>query len=220
MASKERSFAVIGLGNFGSTVACELTGFGNYVIGIDRDKKPVADFSADISQTIIADSRDEAALREAGIGQCDVALIAMGEDLESSVLTAINLKVIGIEQVWAKAANRTHHRVLSRLGVDRVVKPEEEMGFHVAQRMHNPIVHDYVSVGNGLYVVNVKLPESLNGKSLEDLDLAGRFDLRCIGLMRGSEFVGSSESPCGMEEGDRLLLLGKRQDLREFASSL
>jgi trk system potassium uptake protein TrkA len=217
---KSRSFAVIGLGNFGSTVAAELTRFGNYVIGVDIDKKIVADLSDQLSHVVIVDGRDEVALKEAGVAECDVGLVAMGEDLESSILSAINLKVIGVEEVWAKAVSRTHHRILSRLGVDRVIHPEEQMGYHVAQRMHNPMVRDYVSLGNGLYVVNVIVPEVLDGQKLGDLNLDDRFSLRCIGVMRGTDFVGQQGQPCTLATDDRMLLLGRRQDLRDFAASL
>lgn len=220
MPSRNRSFAVVGLGNFGATVAAELTRFGNYVVGVDRDKKVVSDLAELLSHVVIADARDEVALKEAGVADCDVGLVAMGEDLESSVLAAINLKVIGVEEVWAKAVSRTHHRILSRLGVDRVIHPEEQMGYHVAQRMHNPLVRDYVSLGNGLYVVNVIVPEVLDGRDLDALELRRRFDLRCIGVMRGTDFLGDEHQRFALATDDRMLLLGRRQNLRDFAASL
>ncbi|ATI42174.1 potassium transporter KtrA [Pacificitalea manganoxidans] len=220
MANSTRTFAVIGLGNFGGTVAKELVRFGNYVIGIDRDERIVSDFAEVLSHAVIVDSRDDAALREAGVGDCDVGLIAMGEDLESSVLSAMNLKLIGVGQVWAKAVSRTHHRILSRLGVDRVIHPEEDMGRHIAQMLHTPFVRDYVSLGNSFHVVNFALPERLEGTTLADLKLARR-DLRCVGVMRGTEWLGDGLS-CAqqLKPDDRILLLGRRADLRDFTSAI
>ncbi|MEY8837813.1 TrkA family potassium uptake protein [Cribrihabitans sp. XS_ASV171] len=215
-----RLFGVIGLGNFGSTVARELQRFGNHVIGIDIAEPRVSAHAEDLSQAMILDARDEVALREAGLAECDVALVAMGSDLEASILAAMNLKMLGVPVVWSKATTRTHHRILSKLGVDRIVHPEVEMGQHVAQVLHNPMVRDYVSLGNGYHVVNFRLPESLEGRSLDELAHASRFNLLCIGVMRGTEFVGQDGAPCRLESNDLVLLLGRRNDLRAFAASL
>ena len=221
MAKRQsRVFGVIGLGNFGSTVATELQRFGNHVIGVDLSEKRVSEHVETLAQAIIADARDDAALREAGLGDCDVGLVAMGSDVESSILSAINLKLIGVPVVWAKAKTKTHHRILSKIGVDRVIHPEVEVGQHIAQVMNNPLVRDYVSLGNGYHVVNFRIPETLEGKGIGELKHREKFDLRCIGVMRGTEFIGDDSNPCTLESDDRLLLLGRRADLRAFASSL
>lgn len=215
-----RTFGVIGLGNFGSTVANELQRFGNHVIGIDISEARVAYHADTLSQAMIVDARDDAALREAGMGDCGAAVIAMGADLEASILAAMNLKLIGVPVIWAKATTKTHHRILSKLGVDRIVHPEVEVGQHIAQVLHNPLVRDYVGLGNGYHVVNFKIPESLEGKSLTDLPHREKFNLRCIGVMRGTEFIGQDGTGCRLERDDLLLLLGQRKDLRNFAASL
>ncbi|QDY68362.1 potassium channel family protein [Qingshengfaniella alkalisoli] len=220
MARKTRNFAVIGLGTFGTTVAKELTRFGNYVIGVDINERNVAAMADTLTHAVIADARDDTALREAGIGECDVVLIAIGEDLEANVLATINAKMIGVPLIWAKAVSRTHHRILNKLGADRVVQPEEEVGMHIAQMLHNPLMRDYVSLGNGFHVVNMRVPESLEGKRVSQLDLGDRFELRCLGVMRGSEFIGSDSSDCALSVDDKLLVLGNRINLREFAASL
>ncbi len=220
MARRNRSFVVVGLGSFGATVAKELARFGNAVIGIDVDERLVSAHAEKLDQALILDARDDEALREAGIGDCDVGVVAMASDLEASVLSAINLKLVGVDTVWAKATTRTHHRILSRLGVDRIVHPEREVGEHIAQVLHNPLVRDYVSLGNGYHVVNLRIPDALNGKKLDDLHLLKRFDLRCIGIMRGTGFVGQDGSGCTLNCDDRVLLLGQRSNLRDFTSSL
>lgn len=161
MARKTRSFAVVGLGTFGSTVARELARFDNDVIGIDIDEKLVSAHAQDLTQALILDAREDGALREAALESVDVALVAIGADIEASILTAINLKTVGVETIWAKAISKNHHRILARLGVDRVIHPEKEIGQHIAQVLHNPLVRDYVSLGNGQHVVNFRVPESL-----------------------------------------------------------
>lgn len=220
MASKSRNFAVIGLGTFGGTLARDLQRFGNNVIGIDVDERHVAPYADDLTQALILDARDDVALREAGIDTVDVGIVAIGTDIEASVLATINLKTIGVETIWAKATSKNHHRILSKLGVDRVVHPEREIGQHVAQVLNNPLVRDYVSLGNGQHVVNFRVPASLQGKPLSDLSYQRDHNLRCIGVLRGTDYVGHDATSCVLEEDDLLLLLGSRQDLRDFASAL
>lgn len=217
---KPRSFAIIGLGSFGGTVARELARFGNYVIGIDKNEAKVNRLAEHLSQAVIADAREEDALAELGIGDYSVALIAMGQDLEGSIVSAMNVRLAGVETVWAKAVSKTHHRILSKIGVDRVILPEAEMGKHIAQMLNNPLVRDYVSLGNGYHVVNIVVPERLKGKKLSSLELGKRFNLRCLGVMEGSVFKGSDSADCALKTEDRLIILGERPELRRFADTV
>ena len=219
MPDTTRSFAVIGLGTFGTTVATELCRYGNFVLGIDSTEKAVSAVADRLSQAVIADGSDEGALREAGVGKVDVGVVAIGEDLEANIVCTMNLKLIGVKTVWAKAISRTHYRILTKIGADRVVQPEQEVGQHIAQMLHNPAVRDYVSLGNGFHVVNIAVPESLDGKALGALKLADRHQLRCLGLMRGSDFHAPDDETA-MAAEDRLLVLGRRADLRAFGDSL
>ena len=217
---KSRTFGVVGLGNFGSSVAKELQRFGNHVIGIDISEARVANLADTLSQAMIVDARDDVALRDAGFCDCDTAVIAMGSDLEASVLSAMNLKLVGVQVVWAKATTKTHHRILKKLGVDRIIHPEVEIGQHIAQILHNPLMRDYVSLGNGYHVVNFRIPESLEGRSLNELPHDKTYNLRCIGVMRGTEFIGQDGAECKLQRDDLLLLLGQRKDLHSFAARL
>ncbi|MBY8978292.1 TrkA family potassium uptake protein [Rhodobacteraceae bacterium NNCM2] len=218
--TRNRTFGVVGLGNFGSSVAKELQRFGNHVIGIDILESRVSTLADTLSQAMIVDARDDAALRDAGFGDCDTAVVAMGSDLEASILSAMNLKLVGVPVVWAKATTKTHHRILRKLGVDRIVHPEVEIGQHIAQILHNPLLRDYVSLGNGYHVVNFRIPDSLEGRSLKELPHGETYNLRCIGVMRGTEFVGQDGQDCNLRRDDLLLLLGQRKDLHSFAASL
>ncbi|MEY1555919.1 TrkA family potassium uptake protein [Yoonia sp. R2331] len=220
MSVKRRSFAVIGLGTFGATLARDLQRFGNDVIGIDKNERLVNAHAEHLSQALILDARDDAALREAGVDTVDVGIVAIGTKIEASVLTTMNLKTLGVDSIWAKATSKNHHRILSKLGVDRVIHPEREVGQHIAQVLNNPLVRDYVSLGNGQHVVNFRVPESLEGKSLSELSYRQDHSLRCIGVLRGTDFIGCDADSCTLEKGDLLLLLGGRQDLREFARGL
>ncbi len=220
MAAGARTFAVIGLGTFGKTVASDLTRFGNHVLGIDIADGPVAELADLLRETVIADARDDKALKEAGAGQCETALVAIGDDLEANIVSVMNLKMIGVETIWAKAMSRTHHRILSRLDIDHVIHPEQEMGQRVAQMLHNSQVRDYASLGNGFYGVVFVVPEELDGKALSTLDLEDGFSLKCLEIMRGGESVSLAGKDPELKADDRMIVLGRRKALRDFSFSL
>ena len=220
MLGQKQTIVVIGLGTFGSTVAQDLMRFDNHVIGIDSDKARVTALADVLSQTLIVDARDDVALREVGLDGCDVGVVGIGSDIEASILAAMNLRTIGLKKIWAKASSKNHHRILSKLKVERVIHPEKEVGQQIAQILHNPLIRDYVSLGNGQYVVTFTLPDSLQGRTLADLPHRDKFDLRCIGLTRGTDFLGADGSDVTLEEGDLMLLLGERKNLRAFAGTL
>lgn len=218
MSRENRNFVVVGLGSFGSVVASELARFGNRVLGIDNDERRVAAMAERLSSVVILDATDEGALREAGVYQYDVALVSIGNDLEASILAAMNLRLIGVETIWAKAENRTQHRILSKIGVDRVILPALEMGRHTAQMLNNPAVQDYVALGNGFSVVNLLIPKRLAGKPIGDLAMGE--GVRVLGVMRGTEYISGQDESYLLKEADRMLLLGKRPELTAFGDRL
>lgn len=220
MPTPRRSFVIIGLGTFGSTVALDLVRFGNHVLGIDLDEKRVSHLAGSLSEAIIADGTDEVALREAGVSQYDVVVVAVGENLEANILCTMNARLLGVKTIWVKAINRTHHRILNKIGADRIIHPEEEIGQHIAQVLHNPLVRDYVSLSNGFHVVNMTVPEKLAAQSIGSLKLQEKFNLRCLGLMRGTDFISCENGMAQLHPDDKLLLLGRRTELRKFSDSI
>lgn len=220
MSGKKRTFVVIGLGIFGRTVATQLMSFGNHVLGIDSNEARVNDVIDELSEAVIADVRDDEALREAGVDQYDVAVIAIGDDLESNVLCTMNVKLLGVSTIWAKAMNPTHHRILDRLGANRVIHPEEEIGQHVAQMLHNPLVRDYLSLGEDYYLVDLSIPDSFEGKRLVELKLPAHEGIRVVGIVRGNHYLDGQDEQTVLETDDKLLLLGQRDSLRDFSDSL
>lgn len=217
---KNRNFAIIGLGMFGGTIAAALASMDEEVLGIDIDENQVRQYADTLSHAVIADARDDEALKEAGLANYKVAVVAIGEDLEASILCAMNAKLIGVPCVWAKAFSRTHHRILSRIGVDRVIHPERDIGLRVAETLHTPFVADYVSLGNGFHVVDLVIAEGMPEEMLEQLAANTLEGVRCLGFMRGTEYHDCTGGGVPFEEGDRALVLGKREDLRHLSGSL
>ncbi|MEQ8291850.1 MAG: TrkA family potassium uptake protein [Roseovarius sp.] len=220
MPKETRSFAVLGLGGFGSTVALELARFGNRVMGADLDERKVSRMVPHLQSAIILDATDEGAMREAGIDRYDVALVAIGRDIKASILATMNLRLLGVGTIWSKASDRTHHRILSKLGADRVILPEQEMGRHSAQMLHNPAVQDYVSLGNGFSVVSIVVSEKLDGKAVAALSIGTEHDIRLLGVMRGTDYLEGVGAETGLAAGDKLILLGRRADLWQFGRRL
>ena len=210
--------AVIGLGTFGASVAQDLTRYDHHVIGVDLDASRVNALADDLAQAVIADARDEAALRDAGVDQCRIAVVAMGENLEANLLCTMNLRVLDVPVIWVKSRSRTHRRILAKIGAQRIVNPEMEMGRQVAQRIHNPYVADYMSAGHGKTVVSLGVPARIVGRRLAEVRLTERHAIECLGVLRGPALVRVSDDPT-LQAEDTLLLIGRRQDLQRFGEA-
>lgn len=140
-------FTVIGLGRFGIAASLELIHLGHTVTGVDRDPKIVEKYVEELTQAIICDSTDENALRELDLGNSEAVLIVIGEDMQSSLLCTLALKNLGVKEIWIQASTKAHHTIVSKLGVQRIIHPEEEMGVRVAQALNYPMVNNYLSLG-------------------------------------------------------------------------
>ncbi|QTD57520.1 potassium channel family protein [Parasphingorhabdus cellanae] len=220
MARRKRSFAVIGLGRFGSKIARELVAYGNHVIGVDVDERLVGAIADDITEAVIADARDEGALHEAGLASYDAAILAIGSDLEASILCHMNLKSIGISDITIKAFDSQHRRIMEALGADDIVIPEEDAGEHIAQRLHNPLIEDFMEICEGSYVALVEPQKAYLRKTLQDLNVDGNLEVECLGIMRHSLFINpTSHQEELLVPGDRLLVQGSRSAIRNFADA-
>ncbi|MDY6957423.1 MAG: TrkA family potassium uptake protein [Pseudomonadota bacterium] len=216
-----RTFVVIGLGRFGSRVATDLARFGDRVLGIDSDERLVTAVAGQLAEVAIADARDEVALREAGVGSYDSAVIAIGSDLEASLLCYMNLLAIGLEHIVVKAFDDRHARILETLGAPHIVLPEQQAGDHIAQRLHNPLVLEYMSLGGDQVVALVQCTARVDGAALAALKLAERHRLNGIGVVRDDHFEpASSEAAQALRESDKLLLEGSHDEVRAFAQTL
>ena len=154
-------FAVIGLGSFGATVATELIGLNHDVIGIDSNKKYVENISDQLTHAVIADATDEHVLNELNIQNCDAVVVAIGEDIEASILCVLHLKNLGIEKIWVKAKSKAHHMILTHLGVNKIIHPEEDMGIRIAQSLSYPMVRRYMALNNDRYIVKNNVKDQL-----------------------------------------------------------
>jgi trk system potassium uptake protein TrkA len=215
----KRSFTIIGLGTFGSTVALELARQGHDVIGIDLNPELVHDLADGITQAVVADARDEKVLRDLGVHECDVVLVAIGENIEANLLATLNVKGMNKPKVWAEALNHSHHQILLKLGADHIVHPEHEMGIRLANTLMYPEVMDYISLGHDQFTVEVRASERLAGQTLASLNLT-EHDVKCLLVKHQREVVAPPPEHYEFALDDQIVLLGTLGNLRKISKYL
>ncbi len=216
---KRQSFAVIGLGRFGSAVSRTLVEMGQDVIGIDASDANVQAMAEVLPSVVQLDATDGRALRAAGIRDVDVAVISIGENIEASLLVVMLVKEMGIPRIIAKAVTSLHGRILEKIGVDRVVFPEREMGTRLAHSLVVPNVIDYIEVSRDFSIIDLPAPAEFVGKSLKELQLRPKYGLTLIAIKRqgaagGPETTNVAPSADDViQDGDVLSLLGANDRL-------
>ncbi len=219
---KRRTFAVIGLGRFGAAMAATLTELGQDVIGIDSNEERVQEMADHVLQAVQLDAVDERALRAAGIQDVDVAVVSIGENIESSLLVVMQVKELGVGEIIAKAVTPLHGRILKKLGVTRVIYPDREMAIRMAHSLVVPNVTDYIELSRDFSIVELPAPADWVGRSLKDLALRPKYGLTLIAIKRKSP-TGDGEitnvAPTAddlIAAGDTLALLGDNDRLAQL----
>ena len=209
------SIVVIGLGRFGTSLALELLKGGREVLGVDADERIVQNLSDRLTDVVQADTTDEAALRELGIQDFDSAVVAIGSDLESSILTASLLLQLGIPQVWAKATSTAHGRILEQLGVHHVIFPEMDMGKRVAHMVSGESL-DYVELDKDFVMVKTEAPDLFHGKTLSELKFRSEHGITVVATKRADSTYQPSFPETVIEKGDLMVVAGRTEQVDEF----
>lgn len=178
---KRKTFAILGLGIFGSTIAKTLSENGYDVIGMDLDMINVERVSEYVTQAVQADFTDIEQLRMAGVADVDTAIVATGSKLEASIMAVLHLKELGVPYIIAKAKNKINLQILEKIGADRVVRPEKEMGVRVAKSLMSANVMDMVDIDSEYSLLEIKAPEAWLGKVLVDLHLRREYGVNVLG---------------------------------------
>lgn len=208
-----KSFAVIGLGLFGSSVARQLCALGAEVLAIDTNSNLVQQVSGDVTTAAVADARDLEVLRALGVQECDCAVVAIGDDLAVSVLATMNLKELGIPQIICKAHDETHRKVLEKLGADKVVIPEKEVAEKLARSLTSHNVLDFIELSNDYGIVEINTPKAWIGKSLKELDVRARLGVNIIAIERNDKVSVSPRAEFELAKNDILVVLGDYDSL-------
>ncbi|SFF08478.1 trk system potassium uptake protein TrkA [Paenibacillus algorifonticola] len=209
----KKQYAVIGIGRFGLSVASSLTDMGFEVLAIDTSEDRVQDAVNHVTHAVVADSTDEEALRALGIRNFDVVVVAIGQDIQSSILTTLILKDMGVGLIIVKAQNELHGKVLSRIGADKVVYPERDMGLRVAHHLISPNILDYIEISEDYSIIEIKAPEAMIGKSLKQLDIRAKFKCNVMAIKTGSNMNIAPYADDLIRDIDILVIVGKNSDL-------
>jgi trk system potassium uptake protein TrkA len=213
MAAKE--FLVIGLGRFGGGLAATLVGMGHEVLGVDTDEKTVQDFAGMLTHVVTADSTSEAAMRQLGAGEFDTAVVAIGTEIEASILTTSVLADLGVRRIVAKAVTEPHGRILERVGAHRVVFPERDMGVRVGHSLAGSIL-DYFELDPGFAIVETTAPKELVGKTLADAEVRKRYGITVVCIKpEGGSFTYATPDTV-VNSGDILVVAGEKRRAEAF----
>ena len=214
MAKQAKQYAVIGLGRFGSSVALTLARAGYEVLVIDSDEERAQKLSDEVTHVAVADTTDESALKELGLRNFDVVVVAIGEDIQANVLTTLLLKELGAKHIVAKARNELHGKMLQKIGADRVVYPERDMGKRVAHNLVSTNVLDYIELTPNLSLVEITAPQALVGKSLVQSNLRSKYEINVVAIKRGSRLLVPPNPMEEIHHGDILLVVGSTNGLQ------
>lgn len=209
-----KSFAVIGMGRFGSNLARELCAAGHEVLAIDSHSELIQQISHEVTQAVVADARDKEVLKALGIRDMDCAIVGIGGDLTTSVLTAMNLMEIGVPYVVAKAHDDMHRRVLEKLGVNRVVIPEQEQAVRLARSLTSRNMLEFIELSEEYSIIEVPAPKQWQGKSLRELHLRSIHGLNVIAVNTGDKMTVSPDGEYVMQGDDVLIVLGDNKALK------
>ena len=203
-----KTYVVIGLGRFGSSLAKQLCMLGAEVLAMDVRSSLVQQLAGDVTQAVVGDAQDKEVLRSLGVRNFDCAVIAIGDNLAASVLITMNLKELGVPYIVCKAHDETHRRVLEKLGVDRVVIPEQEHAQRLARTLNSHNVLDYIELSEDFGILDVPAPKSWIGKSLRELNVRAKLGVTIIAVENGGKTNVSPTADYAVGEGDTLVMLG------------
>lgn len=208
----KKQVVVIGLGRFGTSVARSLYNLGDDVLAIDKDESRVQGMVGQATHALAADATDEAVLRELGIPDYEAAVVAIGSDIVPSIMASVLLKTIGVPYVVSRAYNELHGNTLERIGVDKVVHAESEMGVRLAHGLFNPNVQEYLELTPNFGISRMKVPPRFVNMSLKELGFSGprdKYGLAVLAIRRGKDITLNPDTDDRLRDGDWIVLAGK-----------
>ncbi len=213
MDDMKKQFVIIGSGRFGSSVAIKLTELGGEVLVVDNNESTVQKLAEQVTYAVQADATDEHALKSLGIGNFDVAIITIGGDIQASILITLMVKELGVRHIVAKAQSDLHAKVLYRIGADRVVFPERDMGIRVAKNLVSENLIDFIDLSSEYSIIEIKALENWVGKSLKELDMRAKYGINVIAIKSGLDLNISAHPDHKIQSGDILVVIGHNEDL-------
>ncbi|NSL50707.1 potassium channel family protein [Calidifontibacillus erzurumensis] len=216
----KKEFAVIGLGRFGGSICRTLAQEGMEVLAIDIDEERVNEFSNIVSKAVVADTTDEKVLKDLGIRNFDHVIVAIGDNIQASILTTLILKELGVQKITVKAQNDYHEKVLAKIGADHIVHPERDMGRRIANNMISTNVLDYLELSDEHSIVELIASKKMDGKSLLELDVRAKYGCTVVAIKRQTHIIVSPMAREVIREGDILIVIGADKDINRFEKNI
>ncbi|MGR6859734.1 potassium channel family protein [Aliivibrio salmonicida] len=220
MKAKNKQYAVIGLGRFGLTVCEELNQYGSQVLAIDINEERVRKATDFVSTAIVANCANEETISELKLDEYDMVMVAIGSDINASILTTLVLKEAGVKTVWVKANDKFHAKILTKIGADHIILPERDMGIRVARKMLDKRVFEFHQLGSGLAMTEIVIGGQNMGKTLGQLDFCQMSDVKILAIKRGPKIETAPEHSKMLEIGDILIIVGPEEQLAKKIRSL
>lgn len=211
-----KSYMVIGLGRFGTEIACKLYECGEEVLAVDTDEAMVDAIADNVTRAVTADARDRNILRRLGAENFDFGIVAVGSDLAASALITLNLKTLGVPNIICKAHDNTYRDILEKLGADRVVIPEREAADKLAMGLTSSKVMEYIDLSEEYGIVELQTPEKWKGKTIRNLELRSKYGVNVIAVRKRGRIVIPPDIDSPLEEEDVMVILGKYEIMSEF----
>lgn len=216
----KREFAVIGLGRFGGSICEELSMEGMNVLAIDINEQKINEYKNIASYAVIADSTDERILQELDVQNIDHVIVAIGDDLQASILTTVILADMGISRITVKAQNDYHAKILEKIGAHQVVHPERDMGRRLAHSIISSNILDYLELSDEHSMVEVMAGKNMIGQTLIELNIRANFGCNVVGIRRGKELNVSPSADEKIQHNDVLIVIGSNEAISTFEQSV
>jgi len=213
---RKKQFIVIGLGRFGTSVAETLYGLGNDVLAVDSDEEIVQNISERVTHAVQLDANDENSLRALGISNFDVAIISIGSDIQASILATLLVKEMGVKHIITKANDALHAKVLYKIGANRVIFPERDMGVRVAHNLCSSNILDYIELSPDFSIAEIAAPSDWENRSLIELNLRATYGINVVAIKRSNEIDVSPSPDEVVLSGDIIVAIGGTQELNNI----
>ena len=218
MSSKQ--FVIIGLGRFGSSVAKTLYALGHDVLAIDSNEDLVQEISDSVTHAVQMDASDENALRTLGLRNFDVAVVTIGANIQASVMATLLVKDMGIKYIIAKGNSDLHAKVLYKIGADRVILPEKDMGVRVAHNLVSSSILDYIELSPDYSIIEIESPKEWYGKSMKELSLRSKYGINVMAIKRNNEVNISPDADDVINKDDIVVAIGSAEDLTKLEGKI
>ncbi|WP_290648425.1 TrkA family potassium uptake protein [Aquisalimonas sp.] len=216
----KKQYAVIGLGRFGGSICEALRKQGMEVLAIDTNEDKVNRYASIATHAVVADSTDENTLKSLGIRNFDHVIVAIGDNIQSSILTTLMLVEQGVKNITVKAQNDYHEKVLNKIGAHKVVHPERDMGIRIAHNIVSKNVLDYLELSDEYSIIELMAGETVHGKSLIELDIRAKYGCNIMAVKRGEHIDVSPSANASIKKGDVLIVIGADTDISRMERAL